>query len=240
LLTIYLDVPTVGTKRQWQPLFGDNNAVVNATTDGGPTSAVAATMHSSAADSAKRTRFFATDSPPSSPPPANAAANNNILGPSRITRVSEINPVPDFRAMIEDHDPTIADRAIDEMEKIIEKILAIGINVAALEKALQCVEALRLGCVKNEEPERYNSFYAKLVKLSKQTGKDEFVGMMNRASVGLIPTMDDDDDAASTTSRPHQPSAPQRQVQSIVLLVQLFVYTLDRCHLPPPPFFFPH
>ena len=161
---VYTGSSSAVGKRQWQPLFEPK-------TEGDKSEENI--VDPSAQSSAKRTRFFA-DSPPSSastvvqlgqPQPI------NLLGSTRVTTVGELSPVEDFNAMIEDHDPKIADQAINEIQGIISKLVKSAVTGAMVGKAVNCVKAFRIGCVKQEEPQVFNRYFDGLMKESVLAGR---------------------------------------------------------------------
>jgi len=72
--------------------------------------------------------------------------------------VGSINPVSDFEKMIARRDVDLVDKAIEQMKERILQLLNDSVKDQLYPKAFSCVEALRAGCVKEEEPAAFNTF----------------------------------------------------------------------------------
>mmetsp|Transcript_26283 Transcript_26283/g.36681 ORF Transcript_26283/g.36681 Transcript_26283/m.36681 type:complete len:266 (+) Transcript_26283:2-799(+) len=75
----------------------------------------------------------------------------------KVDMVGSATPVEDLKAMAErKDDPDIITRAIKEMWKIINDCVQESFGSAGYPKAVDCIQALREVCVKNEESSDFN------------------------------------------------------------------------------------
>eukprot|EP00817_Percolomonadidae_sp_ATCC50343_P003531 CAMPEP_0117422930 /NCGR_PEP_ID=MMETSP0758-20121206/3687_1 /TAXON_ID=63605 /ORGANISM="Percolomonas cosmopolitus, Strain AE-1 (ATCC 50343)" /LENGTH=767 /DNA_ID=CAMNT_0005205877 /DNA_START=123 /DNA_END=2426 /DNA_ORIENTATION=+ len=74
------------------------------------------------------------------------------------SHVGTVKPILDFNQMISRRDMDLVDRAIDEMSKVIVRLIENSVRDLYYEKAVHCLIALRKGCVQEEEPYKYNNF----------------------------------------------------------------------------------
>ena len=72
--------------------------------------------------------------------------------------VGSIDPVKDFEKMISRRDVDLVDKAIEQMKERILQLLNDSVKDQLYPKAFGCVEALRVGCVQEEEPAAFNTF----------------------------------------------------------------------------------
>lgn len=64
-----------------------------------------------------------------------------------IEDVTMMNPIEDFRAMFERRDVDLVDKAIIGMRAVVLKLVQESVNRSHYQKALECLIALRKGCV---------------------------------------------------------------------------------------------
>lgn len=76
--------------------------------------------------------------------------------------VGTTNPVKDFRDMLDHRGIDLVEKAIIEMEQVIDKFIEQSIGDQYYQKALDCLIALREGCIREEESERFNSVLQKI------------------------------------------------------------------------------
>ncbi|CAN1332539.1 ATP-dependent DNA helicase 2 subunit KU80 [Linum perenne] len=98
-----------------------------------------------------------------------------------VNEIGDSTPVQDFEAMMSRRDFDAIEKAIQKMRKKIMGLLNGGEYNNG--KALDCLEALRKGCIREQEPKQYNELLRECLEL----WKDEKVGGLYRevASRGL-------------------------------------------------------
>ncbi|CAN1188846.1 ATP-dependent DNA helicase 2 subunit KU80 [Linum perenne] len=98
-----------------------------------------------------------------------------------VNEIGDSTPVQDFEAMMSRRDFDAIEKAIQKMRKKIMGLLNGGEYNNG--KALDCLEALRKGCIREQEPKQYNELLRECIEL----WKDEKVGGLYRevASRGL-------------------------------------------------------
>jgi ATP-dependent DNA helicase 2 subunit 2 len=72
--------------------------------------------------------------------------------------VGSVNPVQDFVDMISRRDVDLVDKAITQMKELVFKLVNHSIGDQYYDKALRCAQALRAGCIQEEESEEFNKF----------------------------------------------------------------------------------
>ncbi|KAL1214123.1 ATP-dependent DNA helicase 2 subunit KU80 [Cardamine amara subsp. amara] len=101
---------------------------------------------------------------------------------NKINIVGDANPIQDFEAMIsrrDNHD--WAEKAITQMKNQIVKLVE-----DKSETALECVLALRKGCVLEQEPKQFNEFLNNLFKLCQERKLSHFLKHFT-SKIMLIP-----------------------------------------------------
>lgn len=76
--------------------------------------------------------------------------------------VSTVNPVQDFTDMLNRKDEDLVEKAIMEMIQVVNKLLQESIGDQYFQKALDCINSLRSGCIKEDETNRFNDFIKQL------------------------------------------------------------------------------
>ena len=84
--------------------------------------------------------------------------NQLLHGGSNVDEVGTLNPVQDFKAMIQRRDTDVVDVAIAQMQAVIKKLIEESVMNSFFGKAIDCMVALREGCVKEMEAEAWNTF----------------------------------------------------------------------------------
>lgn len=76
---------------------------------------------------------------------------------AKVEKIGTVDPVKDFKAMIERRtEPDDIERAITMMIEVIKQLVKADFNGDSFPKAVDCLVALRKGCVIHEEPNFYN------------------------------------------------------------------------------------
>lgn len=119
--------------------------------------------------------------------------NNQRLGIGNIfnnkaSTIGSVNPVKDFKEMFERRDVDLVDKAVEEMQNVILKMLQESIGDQYYIKSLDCLAALREGCVAEEEPDAFNRFMRKLKGLygTASSKRKDFWTLIKDKQISLI------------------------------------------------------
>ena len=82
--------------------------------------------------------------------------------------VSRNYAISDFNAMITFRGEDLVDKAVTQMKSIILDIVKGSLSGSHFAKALECIKALRRGCVSEEEADSFNGFLAKIKQIAKK------------------------------------------------------------------------
>jgi ATP-dependent DNA helicase 2 subunit 2 len=167
-----------------------------------------------------------------------ALANNKggldlgqLLGDKADT-IGTTDPVKDFSDMINRRDFDMVYKPIDEIQADAYKLLRDSIADQYYQKAFDCVQALRKGCIKEEEADKFNTFM-KRIKTQFSTGKrkDFWEGFIVRNSVSLISSDESDINVSVEDARnflredvapePIEEEAPEEQQEDDDMFAQL-------------------
>eukprot|EP00011_Vannellida_sp_DIVA3-517-6-12_P007195 CAMPEP_0114621812 /NCGR_PEP_ID=MMETSP0168-20121206/9418_1 /TAXON_ID=95228 ORGANISM="Vannella sp., Strain DIVA3 517/6/12" /NCGR_SAMPLE_ID=MMETSP0168 /ASSEMBLY_ACC=CAM_ASM_000044 /LENGTH=721 /DNA_ID=CAMNT_0001833015 /DNA_START=11 /DNA_END=2176 /DNA_ORIENTATION=- len=100
--------------------------------------------------------------------------------------VGPIHPVKDFEAMLARRDVDLVDKAVEQMQERISQLVADSIRDQLYAKAVDCLKALRSGCVQEEEADAFNAFLRKLRASHEGKRRDAFWQLVVEAGVTLI------------------------------------------------------
>lgn len=120
---------------------------------------------------------------------SNAQAMDAIEYTSKINveDIGDLNPVQDFEVMMSRRDdPEWVSKAIQLMKN---KVLALVENFGEKDnsqKALECLSALRKGCILEQEPKQFNDFLQHLYKLCQEKGLKSICESLTTHNVTLI------------------------------------------------------
>jgi ATP-dependent DNA helicase 2 subunit 2 len=106
---------------------------------------------------------------------------------NKVDTIGDANPIQDFEAMISRRDNNEwIDKAISQMKNRIVKLVEDG-STDEGDKALECLLALRKGCVLEQEPKQFNGFLNHLYSLCKERNLSHFLRHFTLKKVTLIP-----------------------------------------------------
>lgn len=105
---------------------------------------------------------------------------------TEVTDVGSATPVEDFNAMISRRDVDLVDKAIEQMQRQIVKIVNESVRDMHYPKALECLKALRQGCIEQAEVEAFNRFLADVKKNYRGSKRAEFWQLICQEGVSLI------------------------------------------------------
>ena len=72
--------------------------------------------------------------------------------------ISSVNPVSDFKAMINDRKVDRVSDAISQMQKMIERFINTSLKGDLFGKAIDCLKELRSACIAEDEAPSFNRF----------------------------------------------------------------------------------
>jgi ATP-dependent DNA helicase 2 subunit 2 len=99
----------------------------------------------------------------------------------KVKEISSVNPIADFNRMLSDRKEDLVQTAIEQMEKLIRRLIVTSMNGDLFEKALECLQSMREGCIREDEAESFNSLARHLKKT-----QVSFFQCMQKANCSLI------------------------------------------------------
>ncbi|KAM7260780.1 hypothetical protein ACFE04_026255 [Oxalis oulophora] len=115
-----------------------------------------------------------------------ANSTENKLVVFEVDQIGDLTPVQDFEAMMSRRDsPTWIIKALTDMKKKIYKLVGDSSAVESYPKALECLVALRKGCILEQEPKDFNDFLRRLHKFC-QDENQNFVHELVSRQITLI------------------------------------------------------
>eukprot|EP01124_Arcella_intermedia_P002349 TRINITY_DN11276_c0_g1_i2.p1 TRINITY_DN11276_c0_g1~~TRINITY_DN11276_c0_g1_i2.p1 ORF type:complete len:527 (-),score=148.05 TRINITY_DN11276_c0_g1_i2:12-1592(-) len=116
---------------------------------------------------------------------------------SGVNTVGTVNPVEDFKSMFKRRDIDLVDKAITDMRDVIKKLILSSFKQSYYDKALLCIQALREGCIQEEESIQFNDFMAEMKQLCKDTTYNDFWVLLQQNKITLISSQESDDSEVS-------------------------------------------
>uniref|UniRef100_A0A1D1Z9U1 ATP-dependent DNA helicase 2 subunit KU80 n=1 Tax=Anthurium amnicola TaxID=1678845 RepID=A0A1D1Z9U1_9ARAE len=112
---------------------------------------------------------------------------NAVSSSMKVDKIGDLTPVKDFEAMIARRDSTEwITKAIKEMQIYIYDLLENSYEGDAYPKAMECLVALRRGCILEQEPKEFNQFLYGLYERWKTTDLRNFFGIIASKNITLI------------------------------------------------------
>uniref|UniRef100_A0A803LI30 ATP-dependent DNA helicase 2 subunit KU80 n=1 Tax=Chenopodium quinoa TaxID=63459 RepID=A0A803LI30_CHEQI len=116
--------------------------------------------------------------------PSSALANNSSVS---VEKIGNITSVQDFEAMLSRRDsPDWITKAIKGMRSKILELLEDSFGGSNYDKAVECLVALRKGCVLEQEPKQFNDYLQYLCKFCKEHGLNDFHELLDLKGMTLI------------------------------------------------------
>ncbi|KYQ93240.1 ATP-dependent DNA helicase [Tieghemostelium lacteum] len=103
-----------------------------------------------------------------------------------VNEVGTINPVQNFRDMLNRRDIDLVDKAIALMRSRIQQLVSDSLKDQYYQKAIECIKELRVGCIKESESDAFNSFLKEIRQLYESKKKDDFWQLIMSNSITLI------------------------------------------------------
>ncbi|KAM7512073.1 hypothetical protein LguiB_010948 [Lonicera macranthoides] len=119
-----------------------------------------------------------------------AEAVNNALeytSKVKVENIGDLNPVQDFEAMMSRRDsPVWVSKAINLMKNKIFDLVEDSTGGDTYQKALDCLVALRKGCILEQEPKQFNDFLRHLYRFCKEKNLGSFSDFLTSKEILLI------------------------------------------------------
>lgn len=124
---------------------------------------------------------------------------NNIQALLRggIESVSNVTPVEDFNAMIGRRDVDLVDKAIEEMQVQVLRLITDSYKNSHYDKAMECIVTLRAGCIKEQESEQFNKFLQTIKTQFKGKQRNDFWTLIQQSAMTLISSSESADSDVS-------------------------------------------
>ncbi|KAF4384654.1 hypothetical protein F8388_003961 [Cannabis sativa] len=119
-------------------------------------------------------------------PSANPDTNENKSS-VKVEEIGNVTPIEDFEAMISRRDsPKWVNKAIAEMKKRIFNLVEDSYNGDNYPKAVECLAALRKGCILEQEPKQFNDFLHHIFKFCQEKFLTCFCEFVASTQITLI------------------------------------------------------
>ncbi|XP_073102897.1 ATP-dependent DNA helicase 2 subunit KU80 isoform X1 [Elaeis guineensis] len=121
---------------------------------------------------------------------ASGFQSSNLMKDSsniNVEKIGNLNPVQDFEAMMARRDSSKwVSKAIKEMQNHVSDLLENSYEGDAYSKAIECLLALRKGCILEQEPKEFNRFLLGLYEKWKDTDLANFFELLSSKNITLI------------------------------------------------------
>jgi ATP-dependent DNA helicase 2 subunit 2 len=128
---------------------------------------------------------------------------------NQVEKISSVSPVQDFKDMLSRRDRAdLVEKAIAQMHAMIKTIVTNSFQAAQFPRALECLQALRRGCIEQEEAELYNAALTDIMTTFSKT-KAAFCALVADAkpASGGVCNPISSDDVESSDVTPQQSAA---------------------------------
>ncbi|CAK7347919.1 unnamed protein product [Dovyalis caffra] len=115
------------------------------------------------------------------------AINALAVRPIKVEKIGDSSPVQDFEAMMSRRDsPDWVSKAIKDMENKIHNLVENSYEGDNHGKALECLLALRKGCILEQEPKQFNDFLHHLLNVCQEKKLSNFCESLISKGLTLI------------------------------------------------------
>ncbi|PON67235.1 Ku [Parasponia andersonii] len=112
---------------------------------------------------------------------------NESTSSVKVEEIGDLTPRQDFEAMIARRDgPIWVDKAIMDMKNKIFNLVEDSHNGDNYPKAVECLNALRKGCILEQEPKQFNDFLHHLCKFCQEKNLSSFCEFLSSKQLMLI------------------------------------------------------
>lgn len=118
---------------------------------------------------------------------AEAINSTEHVSTCKVQKIGDSTPVQDFESMMLRRDGAEwVNKAITDMKRIILQLITDSFEGDTFEKVLECLVALRKGCILEQEPKQFNDFLLKLCKFCTEKDLASFTEFLASKNVTLI------------------------------------------------------
>lgn len=105
----------------------------------------------------------------------------------KVEKIGDLTPVQDFEAMMTRRDSSEwVSKAIKEMKILISNLLENASDGSSYDKAIDCLSALRKGCILEQEPNDFNQFMLDSLEICKERKLNRFLELLISKHITLI------------------------------------------------------
>ena len=91
-----------------------------------------------------------------------------------VKEITSVDPIGDFKKMVSDRKVDRVGDAIGQMQNMIERFVKNSLKGDLFDKALECLQAMRETCVREDEAQRYNEFLQRVKRIFAKGSHAEF------------------------------------------------------------------
>lgn len=91
-----------------------------------------------------------------------------------VKEITSVDPIGDFKKMVSNRKVDRVGDAIGQMQSMIERFVKNSLKGDLFDKALECLQAMRETCVREDEAQRYNEFLQRLKRIFAKGSHAEF------------------------------------------------------------------
>ncbi|XP_060218825.1 ATP-dependent DNA helicase 2 subunit KU80 [Lycium barbarum] len=118
---------------------------------------------------------------------AKAIDSTEYSSKTKVEKIGDVNPVKDFEEMMSRRDnPKWINKAIQDMKNRIFDLVENSCEGDTYNKALECLVALRKGCILEQEPKQFNDFLCHLCKFCQEKDLRSFCQYLTSHEITLI------------------------------------------------------
>jgi len=130
-----------------------------------------------------------------------------------VSEVGPVKPVDDFKDMLTRRDVDMVDKAIEGMKKRVIQLVNESVLNKSYPKALECLTALREGCIQEEESEAFNKFLIEVRGFFEGKRRDEFWKQIQSKKITLIDCTESEDSSVSMEEASKFLTAPKKSIE---------------------------
>jgi len=110
-----------------------------------------------------------------------------------------VNPVEDFNNMISRRDVDLVETAIEQLKSVIFQLVDDSLGNQLYKKAVEAIQTMRKGCIKEEEAFQFNEFLQQCKQFYKDKRKDDFWQFLKKTNLFPINCEESDDSNLTPT-----------------------------------------
>jgi ATP-dependent DNA helicase 2 subunit 2 len=91
-----------------------------------------------------------------------------------VKEITSVDPIGDFKKMVSDRKVDRVGDALGQMQTMIERFVKNSLKGDLFDKALECLQAMRETCIREDEAQRYNEFLHRIKRVFAKGSHAEF------------------------------------------------------------------